>query len=237
LRNFGARSRMQQPEDGGKTRAARRLELKSIKDSVKYRIQENDQLKKKTAVDKLAAKFDLERIGLTTALNQATDEETKLRLRAQVAILDNDEALAKKILAEMNAAEATKKMADSMSQSAAALEAAFRATIARLAIYDPVRAFGSAGAGPGGSTVIDSFMPPATTPYDPLSSLTVTPQDLTDTNFTYNPLSGLRPTEQDIRITIDTAQSGDKFAQLIAESIQVADRSGYNTSANGSLPV
>ena len=56
-------------------------------------------------------------------------------------------------------------------------------------------------------------------------------------SFRYDPLSGMRATAQDIRITVDTAQSGDKFAQLIAESIQVAGRSGYNTSANGSLPV
>jgi hypothetical protein len=110
LRNFGARSRMQQSEDGGKTRAARRLELKSIKDSVKFRKQENDQLKKKTAVDELAAKFDLERIGLTTALNQATDDETKLRLKSQLAILDNNEALAKKLLAEMEGKKATEQL-------------------------------------------------------------------------------------------------------------------------------
>jgi hypothetical protein len=80
-------------------------------------------------------------------------------------------------------------------------------------------------------------MPPAITPYAPESGFTVTPEDLVATGFRYDPLSGLRPTEQDIRITIDTAQSGDRFAQFIAESIQVAGRSGYNTSANGSLPV
>ena len=45
----------------------------------------------------------------------------------------------------------------------------------------------------------------------------------------------MRATAQDIRITVDTAQSGDRFAQLIAESIQVAGRSGYSTTANGSL--
>ncbi|NBS61808.1 MAG: hypothetical protein EBT26_07210 [Microbacteriaceae bacterium] len=50
--------------------------------------------KARTEIDKLKDKFDLERIGLLTALNQATDDETKLRLRAQLAILDNNEALA-----------------------------------------------------------------------------------------------------------------------------------------------
>jgi hypothetical protein len=95
--------------------------------------------KAKTEIDKLKDKFDLERISLTAALNAATDEETKLRIKAQLAILDNNEALAKKYNSELAAADAAKKLAESMTQSAAALEAAFRATIARLAIYDPVR--------------------------------------------------------------------------------------------------
>jgi hypothetical protein len=252
FRKSGAQSRMQQTEDGGKTRAARRLELRSIKDSVKFRKQENDQLKKKTAVDELAAKFDLERIGLTTALNQATDDETKLRLKSQLAILDNNEALAKKLLAEMDAAEAAKKLAE----AAKKVEAAFD----RLAAWNPLSGLrvteadilatigaaaaglagmgklpASKGGGGGGGGGGGTKFPPAITPYDPLSSLIATTQDLADTGFRYDPLSGMRVTEQDIRITVDTAQSGDRFAQLIAESIQVAGRSGYSTTANGSL--
>ena len=64
--------------------------------------------KAKTELDKLRDKFDLERIGLTAALNAATDEETKLRIRAQLAILDNNEALAKKYNAELEAAVSAK---------------------------------------------------------------------------------------------------------------------------------
>jgi hypothetical protein len=100
-----------------KTTAARKAELAIITKSNTA----------KTEIDKLKDKFDMERIQLTAALNAATDEETKLRLRAQLAILDNNEALAKKLLAEMNAAEAAKKLA----------EAAKNAT-------DPLNAFGRA---------------------------------------------------------------------------------------------
>jgi len=51
--------------------------------------KEEAQMKKdQAALDALKAKFDLERIGLNAALNQATDEETKARIRAQIAILD-----------------------------------------------------------------------------------------------------------------------------------------------------
>jgi len=249
FRKSGAQSRMQQTEDGGKTRAARRLELRSIKDSVKFRKQENDQLKKKTAVDELAAKFDLERIGLTTALNQATDDETKLRLKSQLAILDNNEALAKKLLAEMDAAEAARQLAEAAEKARAAFD--------RLAAWNPLSGLrvteadilatiGAAVAGLAGMSKLPgsqgggsfssgsgTVFPPAITPYDPLSSLMATTQDLAATGFRYDPLSGLRATEQEIRITVDTAGSGDKLSQAIAESIQVATRSGYNTVPAG----
>jgi hypothetical protein len=48
-------------------------------------------------------------------------------------------------------------------------------------------------------------------------------------------LGGLRPTAQDIRITVDTTASGDKLSQAIAESIQIATRSGYSTVPAGFL--
>ena len=96
---------------------ARAKEAKLIKDANKLRSAENAALTKKTAVDQLKDKFDLERIGLMAALDSATDNETKLRLRSQLAILDNNEALAKKYLAEMNAAEAAKKLATDLTNA------------------------------------------------------------------------------------------------------------------------
>jgi hypothetical protein len=113
---------------GAGTELAKIQEKKKIKEAITLRTQENNQLKAKTAVDALKDKFDLERIGLTAALNAATDDETKLRIKAQLAILDNNEALAKKYLAEMNGvksvtdlATATKVAADSMLMTAAKL--------------------------------------------------------------------------------------------------------------------
>jgi hypothetical protein len=248
LRQIG-RGAVPQVDRGGQERTAgrinaqqRKLEERAIKNSVALRKAENDQLKKKTAVDQLKDKFDLERIGLNVALNESVDAETKLRIKAQLAILDNNEALAKKILAEMEAAEAAKKMAESMAKSAAALEAAFQATIARLMIFDPLKSLRptdadllATGLTKPRTSAGGSFMSPALTPYDPLSSLTVTTQDLANTGFRFDPLSGLRPTAQDIRITVDTAGSGDKLSQAIAESIQIATRSGYSTTPAGFL--
>ena len=77
--------------------------------------------KKQTEVDKLAQQFDVERIGLMKALNEAADEETKLRLQAKIAILDNNEALAKKLNAELLAKNATDLLANSAKNAADAL--------------------------------------------------------------------------------------------------------------------
>ena len=98
-----------------------KLENKIIKEGNKARADELAKLKAKSEVDKLKDKFDVERIGLTLALNQATDEETKLRLRAQLAILDNNEALAKKYNAELGAVAAANALATSATTAAGAL--------------------------------------------------------------------------------------------------------------------
>jgi hypothetical protein len=98
-----------------------RLESKASKDLTTAKKAETAASKAKSEVDKLKDKFDLERIGLMVALNQATDEETKLRIRAQLAILDNNEALAKKYNAELNAKTATDLLASATYQAAAAL--------------------------------------------------------------------------------------------------------------------
>jgi len=99
-----------------------RLETIAIKNAINLRKAENAQLKAKTEIDKLKDKFDLERIGLTAALNAATDEETKLRIRAQLAILDNNEALAKKYNAELEGAVAADKLSKSLTTAATFLD-------------------------------------------------------------------------------------------------------------------
>ena len=72
------------------------------------------------ALEELKKKFDVERIGLYAALNSATDEETRLRLKSLIAIHDNDEALAGKIKAEQAAAEQARLLALALAESRAA---------------------------------------------------------------------------------------------------------------------
>jgi hypothetical protein len=66
------------------------------------------------ALEELKKKFDVERIGLFAALNQATDQETQMRLKSLIAIKDNDAALAGKIKAEDEAADAVRRFTSAL---------------------------------------------------------------------------------------------------------------------------
>jgi hypothetical protein len=125
---IGAAQRAQTAPSNREGRSASRIyldqlrkESRALQVATTLRKQENAQLKAKTEVDKLSEKFDTERIGLMKALNEATDAETKLRLQAKIAILDNNEALAKKYNAELEASAAARTLADSANNAANAL--------------------------------------------------------------------------------------------------------------------
>jgi hypothetical protein len=99
-------------------------EITRLKTSNKLRQDEINKMKAKSGVDKLAEKFDTDRIGLEKALNETTDAETKLRLQSKLAILDNNEALAKKYLAELNAAKSATDLASAFNGATVDLKAA-----------------------------------------------------------------------------------------------------------------
>jgi len=242
-RDFGGT----QLEDN-KKRSASRIELKTIKDSAKFRKLEIDQLKKKSEVDKLAEEFNVTLIGLQKALTEATDNETKARIKALIAIEKNDEALAKKAAAELLAAEAAKRLAATYDQALESVKlmnariAAFIADMASKGFKTPTSSGGGSDLGPitydlALSTVraqndkIQNFLDK----FDSSSSPVTSSSPLNNTGVRFDPLSGLTPTAQDIRITVDTTASGDKLSQAIAESIQIATRSGYSTTPAGFL--
>jgi hypothetical protein len=220
----------QQIDRGGQERSStrilafqRRQEARVIKDGINLRKQEVKTLKEKTAVDQLKDKFDIERIGLTKALNEAQDEEIKLRLKAQIAILDNNEALAKKILAEMQAAEAAKKFAESFAfalNSVMSMTARINAFIASVGGVPVLPNMGSAGS--AASTLGYGQR------YSDLSQGTLG-------GSIFDPSFARRGESQDLRITVDTAATGDRFAALIAESLQIAQKSGVSYGIAGGL--
>jgi hypothetical protein len=234
FRDIGARSRTQ-TDRGGQERtmgrilkAQRQQEIKAGKELLSLKKQEVITLKGKTAVDKLRDQFDIERIGLTKALNETTDAETKLRLQAKLAILDNNEALAKKILAELEAARAAQKLAEDALAGAKALAA--------LGTFDPSRfrrgeeasmltlvpllaGLGGLGGGTGRAAAA--------------SEITGTMGGgIFDPSFVRR---GEERSIAELKITVDTQATGDRFAALIAESLQIAQKSGVSYGIAGGL--
>jgi hypothetical protein len=236
----------QQTDRGGLERTAgrvnaqqRKQEERAIKNSVALRKTENDLLKKKTAVDQLKDKFDVERIGLTVALNEATDKETKLRIQAQLAILDNNEALAKKILAEMNAAKAAEELTEAFRKAIRDLLDGIKPTVDKLkelsigALRTETRSILNYAA-PAVSGLQQLIAPTQPGTFEDLrgSISGLLEQSRPSITGLKELLSGIQQTSgATINLTVDA--SGDKLSQAIAESIQLAGRNGYSTVPAG----
>ena len=103
---------------GSSSEAARLAEQKRIKDAAKLRATENALIKEKNALEDLKKKYDVERIGLMKALNEATDEETRIRIAEKLAILDGNAAKAEQYLADTELTFQTNQLAKSMNQAA-----------------------------------------------------------------------------------------------------------------------
>lgn len=199
---------------GAGVELAKIQEKKKIKEAITLRTQENALIKKKTAVDELRDKFDVERIGLTAALNAATDEETKLRIRAQLAILDNNEALAKKYLAEMAAAEAAKKLAEATALAAASiLSSAFKmGAVQRGEYLTNVPSPTSGGGGGGGGGSVPSPMMTQAADYQ-----------------------SYRSGERATNVTLELAPNTDTLGQLFYDSFLINQRDGKSQLYNGGI--
>ena len=218
-----------------------RLGLKFNKEVVKYNKILADQLKKKTEVDKLAEKFDLERIGLTKALNETTDAETKLRIQAKLAILDNNEALAKKINAELEAAKkaaelatafgsATQALVAQMGKLQTAMDSAFNAILAKIA---------TAGFKPPESLVknlplVDQLRVQKAVEANEALNLS-NPAFVASMAAERQAVSAISGGGNQFSLSFDTTFTGDRFAQLIAESLQLSEKTGYSTAPAGSI--
>ena len=105
---------------GSVSQLAKDKEKKIQADLLKLRAKENALIKEKNALEDLKKKYDTERIGLMLALNQATDEETRLRIAEKLAILDGNAAKAQEYLADIELITVTDKLADSMNKAAIA---------------------------------------------------------------------------------------------------------------------
>ena len=107
---------------GSAEQLAKDKEKKIAADLLKLRTKENALIKEKNALEDLKKKYDTERIGLMLALNQATDEETRLRIAEKLAILDGNAAMADRYLADTELAFQTNLLALSISNAAVAAD-------------------------------------------------------------------------------------------------------------------
>ena len=239
----------------------RRIESKIIALTNGKRKEEYDLIKKKTDMDKLKEKFDVELIGLQKARNEATDEETKRRLDGLIAIAKNDDALAKKALAELDAAEAAQLFAKNFNIALASIKTMtdkindfiksqalnFDDSLNAIKLLNARIAAMIAKLGGNVSTATDSGPGSAVYNYA-LEEVKKKNEEIK--SFEYNlaleSTKGLNAdisqflakfastsSTPEIRVTVDAG--GDKLSQAIAESIQVATRSGYSTVPAGFL--
>ena len=127
LSKFGKSQKSTPAQSPGERKAIDKIN----KDALKFQKQQNELAKidisnttrklaltaDQQALEELKQKFDVERIGLFAALNQATDDETKSRIKSLIAIYDNDAALALKIKAEEEAAKQALLLAAALAAS------------------------------------------------------------------------------------------------------------------------
>ena len=173
------------------------------------------------ALEELKKKFDVERIGLFAALNQATDDETRMRVRSLIAIYDNDAALALKIKNELAAAEAAKLLETAMKNSLAYWGSW------QTEIGNAIKAAAIAALANSASTIL----PPATTTYTPTP---YAPGDIPGITGT----RGFRFAGADSSPTyvINASGIGDQqLAAAVQGAIQDLNRYGNSTTYAGAI--
>jgi hypothetical protein len=232
------------PAQGRILAAQRRQELKASQDLLKLKKQEVTTLKAKTALDQLKEKFDIELIGLQKARNEATTDEVKARLDGLIAIAKNDDALAKKALAELKAAEELQKLADAAKKAADSLgtfdPAKFRMGESKDLGMDAMQILAAMMAMQGATSGLLPLVGMGGKTKQAADTLAYG-QKYTDLNEVltggsiFDPSFARRGESADLRITVDTAATGDRFAALIAESLQIAQKSGVSYGIAGGL--
>jgi len=232
------------PAQGRILAAQRRQELKASQDLLKLKKQEVTTLKAKTALDQLKEKFDIELIGLQKARNEATTDEVKARLDGLIAIAKNDDALAKKALAELKAAEELQKLADAANKAAESLgtfdPAKFRMGENKDLGMDAIQLLMALTAMQGAASGLVPLAGMGGKTKKAADTLAYG-QKYTDLNevltggSVFDPSFFRRAESADLKITVDTAATGDRFAALIAESLQIAQKSGVSYGIAGGL--
>ena len=138
---------------------------------------------------------------------------------AQTLILDNNQALATKYLAELSAAEAIKKLAEDAAKAGGLLVDGATAAFARLALYNPVNAYGATN-----SAAIAAA-----------SSVSTNATSFVGTPFGQAGGNNGAINSTPVEITLELAPNAGEFGQLIYNSFLINQKNGYNQTPAGSL--
>jgi hypothetical protein len=229
LSDYGASEKTRAAGNPAQSPGQRAAIDKANKDAIKLQRQQND-LKKidnanttrklvltadQQALEELKKKFDVERIGLFAALNNATDQETQMRLKSLIAIKDNDTALAGKIKAEDEAAEAARRFTNALLGQAA--------MIADMEAARSAIGLKSLTSGASGNT---SMMADTS-----LNAGNYTLGDIADTEAARSRIGAAS-----INYTINASGIGDQqIAAVVQNAIQDLNRYGSSTTYAGAI--
>ena len=191
--------------------------------------------KDEVALAELKKKFDVERAGLEVALLNATDEETKARIRAQLQILDDSKVGAAATLANLNSQLAAAKATDALRTAMEKTALAAGSAAAVMAGFNPGNYLHlSNGAGTGTTAGNTSVAPISPTNVEPMTPTTVGAPSMS------NPLSnGDIASSYGLGNYTFNLQSLDPSNALtvVQNAIQQLNRYGMNLAYAGSLGI
>ena len=200
---------------------------KRAKDLAAAQAKNTAELKKQTALKKAGTVFDLEQIQLVAALKGKLSENEKLRVEAQLALLNGNEAVATKLTNQILAAQ------DASGNLAKFLSALPNAKNP----FEYLDAYLSYLAGKAAALVTNTPVPSApstgssTTPTVPSTNVPTMPSD---GMITYNPNTGLNynPNANNVVVELKITGDGDLTNTIAKNLMQQSLSSGNQTYVN-----
>ena len=170
--------------------------------------------KDEAALAELRKKFDVERAGLMVALANATDEETKARIRAQIQILDDQAKGSKAVLDNVNSQLAAAKATDLLRASSDAAATALATMARQVSPY----------------TAIPGYLgiPTTNAVSSPISANTISPSSAVN--------SGTASNTGGVTINLQSLDPSNAL-QVIQDGLQQLNRYGMNLTYAGSLGI
>ena len=258
---FSTTANLFTPEAAERAKLIATLKKSNIVEKEKGKLSAAELLAKKKAseLDKLKEQFDIERINLTRALENAKTDAERARIRGLLAIMDEDANAARARLAELDitnkatmlanlmAASEVKKLADAAAEAAARLGSIGGVPIGQFAARAVDQATGIANPVLAQAVFVEAeqALAEATKALKESEDRDAFAQSILDqmasapsSGFTGTPFGQAGGnTGQTNNVTINNPLGGAEYInEIVLKAIQNANRFGNNTSYAGALP-